>query len=238
MNIERIQRGRQLGFDNMLIVQNVYYALTQLGFYDKPIHNVLDRHGFHTEQHIRRRYLSTAKYVRSVYNPNYDIESLANDTNKIRKIHGSVNDTITQQMYSDVLLVFCTPIYFFDLYGIHVSEDDKLCFIELWAFIGKELGIKPEYNVCQCALDEYYRNDECSLESLYMKKKRMIKKYIAYCDGSNKIHQLFVKHVNVPFMFIQPTEIFKVNPYLKFLCNHVILMQMINWTMLFLLSYI
>lgn len=218
MNMERIQRGRQIGFDNMLLIQNVYYALTQLGFYDKPIHDVLDRHGFHTEANIRQRYLSTAKYIRNVYNPEYDIELLVRDTSRIRKIHGSVNDTITQQMYSDVLLVFSAPVYFFDIYGIHLSEDDKLCFIELWAFIGKELGI----NVC-------YSDNLCP------KINQMIHKYIDLCDGDNEIHKLYVKHVVVPFMFIKPTEIFIANPYLYFLCYYTIFMRIINYLMFFLL---
>lgn len=218
--MERIQRGRQIGFDNMLMIQNVYYALTQLGFYDKPIHDVLYRHGFHTETTIRQRYLSTAKYIRNIYNPNYDIGLLAKDTNKIRKIHGSVNDTITQQMYSDVLLVFCAPIYFFGMYGIHLSEDDKQCFIELWAFIGKELGIKDNI---------YYSNN------LYPKINQLINKYIDLCDGNNQIHKLYVKHVNAPFIFIRPTEIFIVNPYLHFLCYYTIIMRIINHVMFFLL---
>ena len=214
--MERIQRGRQIGFENMLLIQNIYYALTQLGFYDKLLYDVLDRHGFHTEANIRQRYLSTAKYILSIYNPGYDIQLLVRDTNKIRKIHGSVNDTITQQMYHDVLLVFCAPIYFFDLYGVHLSNEDKICFIELWTFLGRELGIKQNVH---------------SSDDLYPKINRLINNYVELNDGTNKIHKLFVKHVYVPFMFIKPNEIFVVNSLLKFICSFTMLMRIVNWLM-------
>ena len=209
-----------MGSENLMLIQNIYYSLTQLGFYDLALYNVLDRHGYHTEERIRDRYLSTAKYVIGIYRPEYDIRSLANETNRIRKIHGSVNDLITQQMYSDVLLVFCAPIYFFERYGIRLSQDDKLCFIELWAFLATELGIKDEYNVCLGGIG-----------NLYPKIEKLIQSYLDRHDGNNKLHRLFTKHVYVPMMFIRPTEIFVVDPYLEFLCRYQILLKSLNFFM-------
>jgi hypothetical protein len=218
-----IQMGRQIGFDNLLLIGNIYYALIQLGFYDVQLYKILENHGLYTEKNIRTRYMSTFKYILKIYNPNYDINLLIKDTKKIKAIHGSMNNIITQQMYSDVLLTFCAPIFFFEKYNINFSHDDKLNFIQLWAFIGTELGIDYDNNIC--LKDINYIN---------LQINDLISKYLKLLTYQNKIHKIFVKCVYIPLMLIKPNNIFVTNSFLKYICSTIIISKIINYIIYYL----